>query len=117
LWPRDLHDFGPHFGFAYQPKAGGKLVIRGGWGMFYQVPNVAYFGNSGASDGAPTGINVNIGGPSPVLALVNQTPLSIVAGAPIFATSSATGPYGAFSVSQHFVTGYSMNTPSTSNTK
>jgi hypothetical protein len=37
LWPRDLHDFAPRFGFAYQPKAGGKLVIRGGWGMYYQI--------------------------------------------------------------------------------
>ena len=50
-----MHDFAPRFGFAYQPKAGGKLVIRGGWGMFYQVPNIAYFGDSGASNGAGIG--------------------------------------------------------------
>jgi hypothetical protein len=72
LWPRDLHDFAPRFGFAYQPKAGGKLVIRGGWGMFYQVPNIAYFGDSGASNGAGTGINGNIGGPAPVLTVVES---------------------------------------------
>ncbi len=110
LWPRDLHDFAPRFGFAYQPKAGGKLVIRGGWGMFYQVPNVAYFGNSSAPNGAATGINENIGGTSPVLTLVNQAPITLTAGNPIFGGISSTGPYGGFSVSQHFVTGYSMNT-------
>jgi hypothetical protein len=110
LWPRDLHDFAPRFGFAYQPKAGGKLVIRGGWGMFYQVPNIAYFGNSGAPNGGATGINENIGGPAPVLTVVNQTPITLASGVPIFADASATGPYGAFSVSQQFVTGYSMNT-------
>jgi hypothetical protein len=110
LWPRDLHDFAPRFGFAYQPKAGGKMVIRGGWGMFYQVPNVAYFGDSGASNGAGTGINGNIGGPAPVEAVVTQSPITLVSGVPIFAGSSATGPYGGFSVSQQFVTGYSMNT-------
>ena len=55
LWPRDLHDFAPRTGFAYQPKAGGKLVVRGGWGMFYQVPNVAYFGNSSAPNGGAHG--------------------------------------------------------------
>jgi len=110
LWPRDLHDFAPRFGFAYQPKAGGKLVIRGGWGMFYQVPNISYFGNSNSANGAATGINVNIGGPAPVLSLVNQAPITLASGVPIFATSSATGPFGAFSVSQHFVTAYSMNT-------
>jgi hypothetical protein len=110
LWPRDLHDFAPRFGFAYQPKAGGKLVIRGSWGMFYQIPNVAYFGNSSAPNGAATGINENISGPAPVLTVVNQTPITLASGTPIFAGSSATGPYGGFSVSQHFVDGYSLNT-------
>ena len=110
LWPRDLHDFGPRLGFAYQPKAGGKLVIRGGWGMFYQVPNVSYFGNSSASNGAASGINENIGGSAPVLTVVNQSPITLASGVPIFAGSSATGPYGGFSVSQQFVTAYSLNT-------
>jgi hypothetical protein len=110
LWPRDFHDFGPRLGFAYQPTAGGKLVIRGGWGMFYQVPNIAYFGDSGASNSAGTGINGNIGGSAPVSTVSNTAPLMIQAGVPIFAGSSAMGPFGGFSVSQHFVTGYSMNT-------
>jgi len=110
LWPRDLHDFAPRFGFAYQPTANGKLVVRGSWGIFYQVPNISYFGNSNGGNGAATGINDNIGGTSPVLNLVNQTPITIQTNVPIFAANSATGPYGAFSVSQHFVTGYSMNT-------
>ena len=109
LWPRDLHDFGPRFGFAYQPKAGGKLVIRGGWGMFYQIPNVAYFGDSGASNGAGSGINGNIGGTAPVLHLASQEPITVEAGVPIFGGISAVGPYGGFSVSQHFVDGYSLN--------
>ncbi len=109
LWPRDLHDFAPRFGFAYQPKVGGKFVIRGGWGMFYQIPNVNYFGDSGASNGAGSGINGNIGGPDPVLHLASQAPITVEAGVPIFGGISAQGPYGAFSVSQHFVDGYSFN--------
>jgi hypothetical protein len=110
LWPRDLHDFAPRFGFAYQPKAGGKLVIRGGWGMFYVAPNIAIFGNSVATNGSATGINDNIGGTAPVLTVVNQAPITLESGVPIFAGSSATGPYGGFSVSRHFVDAYSMNT-------
>jgi hypothetical protein len=110
LWPRDFHDFGPRLGFAYQPTPGGKLVLRGGWGMYYQVPNIAYFGDSGASNSAGTGINGNIGGSAPVSTVANQGPIVLQAGAPIFAGSSATGPFGGFSVSQHFVTGYSFNT-------
>jgi Carboxypeptidase regulatory-like domain len=112
LWPRDLHNFAPRLGFAYQPKAGGKLVIRGSWGVYYQVPNVAYFGDSGTipSNGAAAGINANIGGPAPVLTITNQSPITLQTGVPIFAGISATGPYGGFSVSQNFVDGYSMNT-------
>jgi hypothetical protein len=112
LWPRDLHDFAPRFGFAFQPKAGGKLVIRGGWGIFYQVPNIAYFGDSGTnpSNSAASGINANPGGFAPVLTISNQSPITLQSGIPIFGGISGTGPYGGFSVSQHFVTGYSMNT-------
>jgi len=109
LWPPDRRDFAPRLGFAYQPFANGKLVVRGGWGIFYQVPNVSYFGDSGASNGAGTGINGNPGGPEPVTTISNPVPISIVAGSPIFASAAAAGTFGAFSVSQHFVTGYSLN--------
>jgi len=111
LWPRDLHDFAPRLGFAYQPKAGGKLVVRGSWGMFYQIPNIAYFGDSGTfpSNGAAAGINANIGGPSPVETLSNQAPIVLQSGASIFGGIASTGPFGAFSVNQNFVDGYSLN--------
>ncbi|HXW89725.1 MAG TPA: carboxypeptidase regulatory-like domain-containing protein [Terriglobales bacterium] len=112
LWPGDLHDFDPRLGFAYQPKAGGKLVIRGSWGKYSQIPNIAYFGDSGTfpSNGAAAGINANIGGPSPVTTLANPAPLTLIQGAPIFGGIAATGPFGGFSVNQKFVDGYAMNT-------
>ena len=56
---------------------------------------------------AAAGINGNIGGPSPVTTLSNGSPITLVSGVPIFGGISSSGPYGAFSVSQHFVTGYS----------
>ncbi len=110
LWPHDFHDFGPRFGFAFQPKAVSKLVVRGGYGIFYQVPNVNYFGDSRPPDHGATGILANPGGISPVYTLANQGAFTIQPGVPVFGSSAfPTGPFGAFSVSQHFVTGYSQN--------
>ncbi|HEY3938759.1 MAG TPA: carboxypeptidase regulatory-like domain-containing protein [Bryobacteraceae bacterium] len=111
LWPRDWHDFGPRFGFAYQPHASSKLVVRGGYGVFFQEPNVNYFGDNVPPNNGATGILSNPYGSSPVYTLTNQSPLQILPGAPVFGSSSTpTGPFGAFSVSEHFESGYSQNT-------
>jgi hypothetical protein len=110
LWPKDLHDFAPRFGFAYQPKAISKLVVRGGYGIYYQVPNVNYFGDNRPPNKGATGILSNPGGASPVYVLTNPTAQTIVAGVPIFGSSSfPTGPFGAFSVSQHFIDAYTQS--------
>ncbi|MEO8372959.1 MAG: carboxypeptidase-like regulatory domain-containing protein, partial [Candidatus Solibacter sp.] len=43
-----LANFAPRFGFAWQPLgAGGRLSVRGGYGLFYQTP--LYSGNAGGS--------------------------------------------------------------------
>lgn len=31
----DTNNFGPRFGFAYKPLSADKLVVRGGYGMFF----------------------------------------------------------------------------------
>ncbi len=110
LYPRDWKNFGPRFGFAYTPGHQDKIVVRGGYGVFYQVPNVNYFGDNSPSNNGATGVLSNPGGRSPVYTLTNPAPYTIRDGQPIFGSSTQpTGPFGAFSVSQDFRTGYVQN--------
>ena len=110
LWPREWHDFAPRFGFAYQPGSNSRFVVRGGWGIFYQVPNVNYFGDNRPPNNGATGILSNAYGNSPVYVITNQSALQVLPGVPIFGSAAQpTGPFGAFSVSTHFVNGYTDN--------
>jgi hypothetical protein len=110
IYPRDLNNFAPRFGFAYQPNAGGKLVVRGGYGVFYQTPNMNYFGDNRPPNGGATGILSNPGSVAPVYAASNADAFTIQYGVPVFGSSSIPAPpYGVFSVDQHFRTGYVQN--------
>ncbi len=110
LYPRDWNNFAPRFGFAYQPKTNGKMVVRGGYGIFYQVPNVNYFADNRPPNKGATGILSNPGTLAPVFALSNPNPLQIQYGVPIFGSNSIPPPpYGGFSVDQNFRTGYVQN--------
>ncbi|PYU19794.1 MAG: hypothetical protein DMG32_23705, partial [Acidobacteria bacterium] len=45
-----LDDFAPRIGFAWQPTASNKLVLRGGAGYFYDLISGQYTGNFGRSN-------------------------------------------------------------------
>jgi hypothetical protein len=40
----DPNNFAPRVGFAYSPFDSGRLVVRGGYGIFYSRPSTAYIG-------------------------------------------------------------------------
>ena len=42
----DPNNFAPRVGFAYSPLDSGRLVVRGGYGIFYSRPSTAYIGIS-----------------------------------------------------------------------
>ena len=43
IFPPDRNNFAPRFGFAYQPRENGDLVVRGGIGVFYDQINMNPF--------------------------------------------------------------------------
>lgn len=43
VFPPDKNNFAPRFGFAYQPGSSGKMVVRGGFGVFYDQINMNPF--------------------------------------------------------------------------
>ena len=39
---QDLNNFQPRIGFSYSPLKSGRMVLRGGYGMFYDRPSAAF---------------------------------------------------------------------------
>ncbi|MDX2154351.1 MAG: TonB-dependent receptor [Bryobacteraceae bacterium] len=109
LYPNDLNNFAPRFGFAFTPKRGGSTVIRGSWGLFYDMPPLNFIvANTGMPNGGSAGVHANPGGPSPVFS-ISLDPITIQQGVPIFGTANPRPPFGAFSISQDFRIPYVQN--------
>ncbi|HYL86065.1 MAG TPA: TonB-dependent receptor [Candidatus Angelobacter sp.] len=115
--------FGPRLGFAYQPTAKGDLVVRGGFGVFYDQINLNPFLDFRPPVSAPSGIQGNPFGATPVSTYArngyNWTTVQ-AGGASIFPgvqgctdpnCAAATDPkgLGAYSVSPNFRTPYFYN--------
>jgi len=108
LWPRDLNNFAPRFGFAYQPTPNGKLVVRGGYGIFYDVPNLNAFADNRPPNSGAFGINANPAGSDPVYA-ISRSNFTLVPNQPLFASASGPSTFGVFSVNQDFRNAYIQN--------
>jgi hypothetical protein len=109
LYPKDLNNFAPRVGFAYTPSRNGKTVIRGSYGVFYDVPALNFFvANTGVPNGGAAGVNANPGGPNPVYTITARN-VVIEQGVPVFGNAGPVPPYGAFGVDQNFRTPYVQN--------
>ncbi|MGA2430382.1 MAG: TonB-dependent receptor [Candidatus Acidiferrum sp.] len=116
VYPKDYHNFSPRVGFAYKVGDKGDLVVRGGFGIYFDTPNLNPFLDNRPANGAPNGLEGNPAGPSPVQT-IPLNDFTIQSGVPIFspsATPCVTGNgcgqiYNIFSVSQDFRTPYNYN--------
>ena len=120
IFPPDRNNFAPRFGFAYSPRENSNLVVRGGFGVFYDQININPFLDFRPPNNAD-GLEDNPAGPSPVstYSRSNYTWQPNVAIFPGIATcvtgNVATDPncgssvFDVFSVNQNFRTPYFYN--------
>ena len=66
-----LNNFAPRFGFAWQPLGSGRVVVRGGFGMFYDRIGGNLFVHS-VEQGNPYAVTLDYGGPAAQPASLQQ---------------------------------------------
>jgi hypothetical protein len=116
VYPKNYHNFSPRVGFAYKVGQKGDFVVRGGFGVYFDTPNLNPFLDNRPSNGAPNGLEGNPAGPTPVQT-IPANGFTIASGVPVFipsATPCVTGNgcgqvFNIFSVSQNFRTPYNYN--------
>ena len=119
VYPKRYKNFSPRLGLAYQPGGRADLVVRAGFGIYFDTPNLNPFLDNRPANGAPNGLEGNPAGTSPV-STVGPTGGNgqIVSGQPIFPAGGSVCPtgdiscnqiYNLFSVSQDFRNAYNYN--------
>jgi hypothetical protein len=102
LYPPRHNNFAPRFGFAYTPGSNDKLAFRGGYGIYYDSPNLNAFGDNRPPNSGATGVIYNPAGANPIFSTTRSN-YTIVPGQPVFGNPSLPPPpYGVFSVDQNF---------------
>jgi carboxypeptidase family protein len=106
-YARDLNNFGPRIGFAWNPRP--NTVVRGGYGMYYDyVPQDLLIANFTTS----AGLTQNPIGPSPIYPYqFNSGAFNGSAPGPIFTLSTppCANPCDIFVTPRNFVTPYAQN--------
>lgn len=99
LYPAQKDAVAPRLGAAYKPWTDGNTVVRGSFGIFYDMLAVNFFtANTSFANGAALGVGNNPGGDNPVYSLT-QRGFTYASGVPVFG-GVPRPPYGAFAVSQ-----------------
>jgi len=107
LYERDLHDFSPRLGFAWNVLP--NTVLRAGYGVYYDyVPQHLFIANFTSSAGVVT----NPVGPQPVVPMdFDPEAFNGTSGTanPAILTPNTTGPYSVFVTPRKFHSPYTQN--------
>jgi len=108
LYPAQKDAISPRVGVTFTPTESRKTVIRGAYGLFYDMLALNFFtANTGFANGGALGVGNNPGGDQPVFS-ITQRRQTVVNNQPIFGTSPQP-PYGAFAISQDLKLPYVEN--------
>lgn len=115
IYGPDYTSFSPRVGFSYQPAFSRGTVVRGGAGLFFDMPNANPFLDNRPGNLAPNGLEGNPGGSNPVVTATVGNEV-IASGVQIISTPATTNPCptsanscGAFSVNKNFRSPYNVN--------
>jgi TonB dependent receptor len=114
LYEPDHNNIAPRFGFAYDLTGGGRTILRGGYGLYYDTPSQDYFLLQGFQNGGPGSPATN---PLPGLGVFNVTfgPTATIPFGPnvaIFGNATGAAPtsnIALFAVDQKLRTPYIQN--------
>jgi hypothetical protein len=108
LYPRRYTNVSPRFGFS--EKVTDKLVVRGTYGLFFDLPNLNGFFDNRPGNGASVGVQANNTGPKPVFTVAKNAPFAIATGVdPLPSAPGAGATFGVSTVSQNFKNAYLQN--------
>jgi hypothetical protein len=106
IYPKSGINFAPRFGFSYQ--AAEKIVIRGTYGIYFDVPNYNGFFDNRPGNGGAVGVQANPTGATPVVNVSNSF-YQWQTGVDPFSTASGPAAQGLATISPNFRTPYVQN--------